>query len=140
MSQGYPAYQAQRILLIRPSVGTVKDVDGSRLDIFRLHYLDVHAPLRVISLFDGIKQVLDVIVGLRACEANSGIGVHGLDAIFGLEVPLYVYVASILKKAIMSINQRACWDWFTYGFVQGVGVDAKAIDVPQRRRDTSLAK
>lgn len=101
--QSQAANTAKGILLIRPSVRAVKDVNGRRVDLLRLHHLHAHRPSRIIAPVDGIEEVLDVVIGLFAGETDGRLGVHGFDSVVGLEVPLDVDIASILQRCQASV-------------------------------------
>lgn len=121
---------------MRPGVSVVEDIDGGVSDVFGLHDLDADKPRRVVTLFDGVVDVLDVIVRLGARQPEGRVCIHGLDAFLGPEVPLDVDIASILDTvrgdAVKRQRQR------THRLVECVSMDAEAVDVPQGRRDAAL--
>ena len=107
--QGEASNAAQWVSLVRPSESVVKDVDGCIFDFLRLDHLDINSPGREITILDGVEQVLDMVVGLCASQIQSSIGIHGLDALVGLEVPFDIDVASILLLRLVFISFELHW-------------------------------
>lgn len=100
--QSQAANAAQGILLKRPSIRAIENVNGCRLDLFRLHDLHADRPSRVISLLDGIEEIFDVVIGILTSEADSRLRVHVFDAIVRLKVPLDIDIAAILFTTQLS--------------------------------------
>lgn len=121
--------ETQGIFVKRPSVGVIKNINRSRPDLFRPHDLNENRPAGVIALLNGLEEILDVVVGFGSGQADSGICIHGLDAIIGLPMPLHVDIASILDS--VSSSQQQITINKAYGFVQSVGMDTESVDVSQ---------
>jgi hypothetical protein len=85
---------------MRPCESVVEDVDGCILHVFRLHDLDVQSPSWIVTLFNGVKEIFDVVVRLLASQSQSGRGVQGLNTSIWFPVPFYVSVATVLGNVV----------------------------------------
>lgn len=82
-----------------PREGVVENIEWSVLDIFRLHNLNGEDVCREVTLFDGVEQILDMVVGLFSSESFGDIRGQCFDSAFWLVVPFDVDVASVLDHA-----------------------------------------
>ena len=90
------ANESEGILLVRPSVRAIKNINWRFLGLLRGHDLDEHLPRRVVSLLDGVEEVFQMVVWICPGQADSGVSVHCFDAVGGLKMPLDIYVAPVL--------------------------------------------
>lgn len=97
-----------------------------------------HCPRRPITAFNGIEQVLDVIVGLLSSKLQGHISRKRLDPASGFEMPFDVNKTTIL--VLLSATLKTSRVLQTHLLVQGVGMDTISVDVPQRRGNATLPK
>lgn len=56
------ANATQRILIVWPGECAIKNVNGCRFDLFRLHDLDADRPSWILAVLDRLEQILDMII------------------------------------------------------------------------------
>ena len=81
---------AERELLLWPNLGQVEDVEAELLGFLGRHNLDVDGPGWVVTLLDGLKEVLGVVVWVLRRQLAGLLIVEGLDTLVGAEVDLDV--------------------------------------------------
>lgn len=112
---------AKRILVVGPCISVIKDVNWCIFDLFGLDDLNIYQPRWVVSLFNGVEQILHVVVRLTTSQSHGSLGVHRLDTALRLEMPLDINVTSVC-------------------LVQRISVYAKSINVAQRLGDATGAE
>lgn len=63
----------ERKVPMRPHLGHVEDVPSVLFCLLWLHDLYINIPDRVISLFDGFKQVLNQKIGVFSSESGGSL-------------------------------------------------------------------
>ena len=101
--EGHSAEWSQRDLLLWPNLGEIEDVPAEFLGLFWREDLNVAGPARVVTLLDGVKEILGIVIWVFCCHiASFGVG-EGLVTLIGLHVDLDVVEGSIWLCPLVSM-------------------------------------
>jgi len=98
---------AERVVLVRPDLGEIEDVDVALLGLLRRHGLNVGLPSREVSLVDGLKQVLGGVVWGGTGELGCLLLGEELDTLLGEEVDLGVDPLALLVGELEGVSRVA---------------------------------
>jgi hypothetical protein len=98
---------AQRVFLMRPGEGIVENVDAGVLCFLGVHDLEVYGVGGVVSAFDRVVKVFDVVVGSFTSETECLICVKVFDSSFGSDVPLDIYKGAVLLAKLVCVNTES---------------------------------
>jgi len=88
--------RSQRVILVRPSVRRVKNLEIRLVQFTGIHDLHCDRPGRVLATLDRFVHVADVVVWVFACQTECFGRIHFLDARVGLDVPFDVLESAVL--------------------------------------------
>ena len=88
---------------MRPDFCQVEDVPAITLSICGVKDLNVYCPRWVLSLFDGLEQVLSLPVGIGRVHCRSFLIRKVLDSLIGLYVYLHVFETSVLLGELVGV-------------------------------------
>ena len=100
----------QGVVGVRPDFGEVERIPAIGFGLFFGHDLHGEGPFGEVSFFEGLKELLGVVVGVAAGDAVGFVLHEALDALLCLEVEL---------------DPKA----FVFGVDEAVGVAAVAVHV-----------
>lgn len=126
--QGHSTDRNQREFLLRPDFSDIEWVELDSLGFLESHDLDEAVPWREITLDDGVVQITDRIIGIRASKIVGLAGWQVLNTLSCLKVELAVMsfaivvnqlegmraVANQANKYVQKIDQldiRITWTW-----------------------------
>lgn len=117
--ESQPTNGSQRVVLLWPDAGDVKNIPAVSFRLLWIHGLEVHRPGGVVPLLNGIVQVLDMVVRLFSRQLDSFIRLKVLDASVRLEMDLDIFEGAVFWLAELE------------------GVVPETVDVAQRLGDTA---
>ena len=88
--------RSQWIILVRPDLSHIKDIEAIRLSILRLHDLHIYCPARIFHSLNCLKQILLVVIGVFACHFGCACGSVVLYTLVGFEVDFHVVKGTVL--------------------------------------------
>lgn len=90
---------------MRPDLCDIEWVEAVLLGILGFHDLDIDGPGWIVASLDGIEEIAGGIVGIRAGEPLSLIGLEVLDTLVTLEVPLDVLEVALVVNELESVRR-----------------------------------
>lgn len=103
-TQGELAKPTERHLVLRPDLGQIKDIPAELLCLFRTQDLDIACPRRVIALFDGVKQILRMVVWVLGSHLTSFRVGKGFTALVGFAMDLDIVKFTIRSGKLIGVT------------------------------------
>lgn len=97
----------QRKILVRPDFGHIKDIPFVFLGLFGAHQLNVDIPSRIVASLDGLKHVLDHVVGILSGDLSSLLAAEILYSLLRFDVDFGVFERAILNVTLVK-QSLAC--------------------------------
>jgi len=94
---------SERVVLVRPDLGQVKDVDLALLGLLGCHDLDVGLPLGEVSTLNSLKEILGGVVGSGSSELGGLLLSQELDTLLGQEMDLDVDPVTLLVDKLEGV-------------------------------------
>ena len=91
------------VVLMRPDLGQVEDVDLALLGLLRCHDLDVGLPLGEVSSVDSLEEILGGVVGSGTGKLGSLLLSQELDTLLGKQVDLDVDPVTLLVDKLEGV-------------------------------------
>jgi hypothetical protein len=91
-----------------PDFRQVEDVPAKVLSFHRIEDLHVYHPRWVLSPFDGLEQVLCLLIRIGRMHCGSFVVREVLDPLIGLYMDLHIIEASVLGEFIGGRNKHSC--------------------------------
>jgi hypothetical protein len=97
---------AERVLVVRPNLGEVENVDVRLFSLLRSHDLNRRVPSREVSRLDGAEEVFVRVVGVVTSELAGLLSSERLEAGASDVVPLEVNERAVLLDKLVTASER----------------------------------
>ena len=105
--QGELAKSTKRHIVLRPDLRQIEDIPAELLCLFRTQDLDIACPRRVIALFDGVKQILCMVVRVLGSHLTSFRVGKGLTALVCFAMDLDIVKFTIRSGKLIGVTRIA---------------------------------